>query len=227
MTNGAAAGETFGAGCGCELAIPEPAPRNEAFIVPCDVSYSGQGAPTLDVVEHSGLWSVIANALSFDYLWNEVRVKGGAYGVGFRRGEEGFARFYSYRDPVSMARSRVLMRLPIGWPRSSPMRPRWRATSWLRSPGTTRRQSRAPLLAAKTERSCAAARPIGVKKLRDEKLAATPAAIRACAPVLRKVADPGQRVRVRQRRHHPCRKAAAGSDEAVLGRFGSKPAKCS
>ena len=37
----------------------------------------------------------------------------------------------------------------------------------------------------------------------------------------------GQRVRVRQRGHHPRRKAAAGSDEAVLGRFGSKPAKCS
>ena len=70
------------------LAVPAPAVRNEAFIVPCDVSYSAKGAPTLDVVEHSGLWSVIANALSFDYLWNEVRVKGGAYRGGFPGGAQ-------------------------------------------------------------------------------------------------------------------------------------------
>ncbi len=226
MTN-AAAGETFGAGCGCELAIPEPAPRNEAFIVPCDVSYSAKGAPTLDVVEHSGLWSVIANALSFDYLWNEVRVKGGAYGVGFRRGEEGFARFYSYRDP-GVDGTLARFDAAADWlARSSPMRPRWRATSWLRSPGTTRRQSRAPLLAAKTERSCAAARPIGVKSCVTKSSQRRPRPFALARRCCAKVADPGQRVRVRQRRHHPCRKAAAGSDEAVLGRFGSKPAKCS
>ena len=40
-----------------------------------------------------------ARALSYDYLWNEVRVKGGAYGAGFQTARTGNLRFYSYRDP--------------------------------------------------------------------------------------------------------------------------------
>lgn len=187
----AAAGEAFGAGCGCELAIPKPAPRNEAFIVPCDVSYSAKGAPTLDVVEHSGLWSVIANALSFDYLWNEVRVKGGAYGVGFRRGEEGFARFYSYRDPGVDG---TLARFDA-------------AADWLAAFEPDEAEMEGYIVATVAAHD-APAKPRAIarredgaflcgraadwrEKLRDEKLAATPAAIRACAPVLRKVADQG------------------------------------
>ena len=187
----AAAGEAFGGDCGCELAIPKPAPRNEAFIVPCDVSYSAKGAPTLDVVEHSGLWSVIANALSFDYLWNEVRVKGGAYGVGFRRGEEGFARFYSYRDPGVDG---TLARFDA-------------AADWLAAFEPDEAEMEGYIVATVAAHD-APAKPRAIarredgaflcgraadwrEKLRDEKLAATPAAIRACAPVLHKVADLG------------------------------------
>ena len=39
----AAASETFGAGCGCELAIPKPAPRNEAFYRSVRRELFGQG----------------------------------------------------------------------------------------------------------------------------------------------------------------------------------------
>ncbi|MFR7798047.1 MAG: hypothetical protein ACLU37_08105 [Collinsella sp.] len=35
-------------------------------------------------IDVTGAWAVAANALSYDYLWNEIRVKGGAYGCGFR-----------------------------------------------------------------------------------------------------------------------------------------------
>jgi hypothetical protein len=42
---------------------------------------------------------VIANILTYDYLWNNIRVKGGAYGCGFRMGYSKSASFYSYRDP--------------------------------------------------------------------------------------------------------------------------------
>lgn len=80
-------------------AIPDPVARNEAFIVPGDVCYVVKGADVRAASPFDGAWSVLANALSFDYLWNEVRVKGGAYGVGFRRTVEGFGRFYSFRDP--------------------------------------------------------------------------------------------------------------------------------
>ena len=48
----------------------------------------------------TGAWAVAANALSYDYLWNEIRVKGGAYGCGFRATGERQAAFYTYRDPA-------------------------------------------------------------------------------------------------------------------------------
>ncbi len=83
-----------------QLVIPEPRVLNEAFIVPSDVTYTSLGIDRRAYgYEYSGAWSVIARALSFDYLWNEVRVKGGAYGVGFQASLPGSMRFYSYRDP--------------------------------------------------------------------------------------------------------------------------------
>ena len=47
-----------------------------------------------------GTWGVAAGALSFDYLWNEIRVKGGAYGCGFRCAADRQLAFYTYRDPA-------------------------------------------------------------------------------------------------------------------------------
>ncbi|MBQ9001802.1 MAG: insulinase family protein [Eggerthellaceae bacterium] len=82
------------------LVIPESKVLNEAFVVPSDVCYvaTGWDRRLLDV-PYSGTWSVASRALSYDYLWNEVRVKGGAYGVGFQSLRSGNMRFYSYRDP--------------------------------------------------------------------------------------------------------------------------------
>ena len=56
---------------------------------------AGLGQPP----DRRNTWSVAGRALSLDYLWNEVRVKGGAYGVGFQALRTGNMRFYSYRDP--------------------------------------------------------------------------------------------------------------------------------
>ena len=84
-----------------KLVIPEPTPKNEAFIVPSDVTYTAMGYDRrlLTETEYSGSWLVASRALSYDYLWNEVRVKGGAYGCGFQTTRPGSTRFYSYRDP--------------------------------------------------------------------------------------------------------------------------------
>ena len=79
--------------------VPDPEVKQEAFIVPGDVCYVAKGADVHETVGYDGAWAVLSNALSFDYLWNEVRVKGGAYGVGFRITPERFGRFYSFRDP--------------------------------------------------------------------------------------------------------------------------------
>ncbi len=68
----------------------------EAIVIPAPVSYAaacGSGAA------YDGAMDVLTNILNFDYLWNEIRVKGGAYGCGFRAGSTGSLGFSSYRDP--------------------------------------------------------------------------------------------------------------------------------
>ena len=84
------------------LVVPEPRiPETpEAFVVPTDVVYAAQGFDRrLLGAPYSGAWLVASRALSYDFLWNEVRVKGGAYGAGFSTTRPGNMRFYSYRDP--------------------------------------------------------------------------------------------------------------------------------
>lgn len=81
------------------LRIPVPRMKREAFVIPSDVAYVARGFDARGFGAYHGVWEVASNALSLDYLWNEVRVKGGAYGCGFRRAPMGYARFYSFRDP--------------------------------------------------------------------------------------------------------------------------------
>ena len=81
-----------------------PAPRipdaPEAFVIPTDVVYAAEGFDRRALGSpYSGAWLVASRALSYDFLWNEVRVKGGAYGAGFSTSRAGNMRFYSYRDP--------------------------------------------------------------------------------------------------------------------------------
>lgn len=83
-----------------KLVVPAPVARNEAFIVPSDVTYSSVGYDRRLLNQpYTGTWAVASRALTYDFLWNEVRVKGGAYGVGFGATYSGNMRFYSYRDP--------------------------------------------------------------------------------------------------------------------------------
>ncbi|WP_408868877.1 insulinase family protein [Brochothrix campestris] len=48
---------------------------------------------------YSGHITVLKKILSYDYLWNQVRVLGGAYGSGFVMQDNGKWLFWSYRDP--------------------------------------------------------------------------------------------------------------------------------
>ena len=83
-----------------QLEVPAPMVRNEAFVVPSDVCFAALGWDRRLLGEpYSGTWLVVARAVSYDRLWNEVRVKGGAYGTGFQATRVGALRFYSYRDP--------------------------------------------------------------------------------------------------------------------------------
>lgn len=48
---------------------------------------------------YDGSMQVLKTILNLEYLWNEVRVKGGAYGSGCNFQHNGICYFYSYRDP--------------------------------------------------------------------------------------------------------------------------------
>lgn len=85
---------------GHRLDIPVPTIKNEGFVIPSNVAFVAEGMPRPACDRGAyGTWCVATRALSYDYLWNEVRVKGGAYGVGFRRSTSGQEAFWSYRDP--------------------------------------------------------------------------------------------------------------------------------
>ena len=84
-----------------ELYVPMPENKHEAFVIPSDVCYLGQSTdPRALGIATDGSWGVAANALSHGYLWNEIRVKGGAYGCGFRAAADRQLAFYTYRDPA-------------------------------------------------------------------------------------------------------------------------------
>ena len=101
----AAAGDLgLGAGDGAgrdALVVPAPCDRHEAFVIPSDICFAARACdPRRLDIDVTGAWAVAANALSYDYLWNEIRVKGGAYGCGFRAAGERQTAFYTYRDPA-------------------------------------------------------------------------------------------------------------------------------
>ena len=94
----------LGAGDGAgrdALVVPAPCDRHEAFVIPSDICFAARACdPRRLGLDVTGAWTVAANALSYDYLWNEIRVKGGAYGCGFRAAGERQTAFYTYRDPA-------------------------------------------------------------------------------------------------------------------------------
>lgn len=95
-------GLSAGDGAGHDaLVVPTPRDRHEAFVIPSDICFAARACdPRRLGLDVTGAWAVAANALSYDYLWNEIRVKGGAYGCGFRAAGERQVAFYTYRDPA-------------------------------------------------------------------------------------------------------------------------------
>ena len=74
--------------------------KEEAFSYPSQVQYVGMfGDFKKAGLPYTGALLALKSILSNEYLWTEVRLKGGAYGVmcGFSR--NGAAYFISYRDP--------------------------------------------------------------------------------------------------------------------------------
>ncbi len=78
-----------------------PERRNEGFKTPGQVQYNVRaGNIYLAGEKYSGVFDILRSMLSYGFLWNEIRVKGGAYGAGFScNNVTGFTCFTSYRDP--------------------------------------------------------------------------------------------------------------------------------
>ena len=79
---------------------PDVKYRKTAFSTPAEVQYAAVSGSYKDVPDvNDGAMMVVKHLLSYGYLWNEVRVKGGAYGVMCRFSRAGSGSFVSYRDP--------------------------------------------------------------------------------------------------------------------------------
>lgn len=89
--------------CFPEGAVCQPIERRPLCLVPCGYQIPARiafAAKIFRLGQHPhGASKVASKILSLDYLWNEVRVKGGAYGVGFHTRLSGGCIFYTYRDP--------------------------------------------------------------------------------------------------------------------------------
>ncbi|MDY2777735.1 MAG: insulinase family protein [Collinsella sp.] len=84
-----------------ELYVPAPEPKHEAFVIPSDICFAARATdPRALGIATDGSWNALSQVLTYEYLWNEIRVKGGAYGCGFRAVPERQLAFYTYRDPA-------------------------------------------------------------------------------------------------------------------------------
>lgn len=68
--------------------------------IPAEIGFAGKGANlNLFGAEYHGSMKVAARMLSYGYLWETIRMKGGAYGTGLAVSENGDVVFTSFRDP--------------------------------------------------------------------------------------------------------------------------------
>ena len=74
--------------------------KNEGLMTPANVDYVCKGYNFKKLgYNYNGSLLVLKTILGYDYLWNRVRVKGGAYGCMSTIARTGNMAFVSYRDP--------------------------------------------------------------------------------------------------------------------------------
>ena len=88
---------------GCDKIVkrtnPPCADKGEFIIVPSKVAFAVAGGNSQAVSKNLGVMRVARSILSYEYLWNTVRVQSGAYGTGIIPRRDGSLKFYSFRDP--------------------------------------------------------------------------------------------------------------------------------
>jgi hypothetical protein len=89
---------------------PPPVASAEAVEIASEVGYAARLAPVAPAADEAGpALHLLAVQLGFSYLWEEIRVKGGAYGGNAAyRGSDGAFTLSSYRDPSADRTVRVM-----------------------------------------------------------------------------------------------------------------------
>ena len=84
-----------------------------AVEIPADVGFSALGSNIYKLGgAFSGHCSVLSSFVTFGYLWNRVRVQGGAYGTGMNVRANGDIFCYSYRDPNLENSREAFLKMP-------------------------------------------------------------------------------------------------------------------
>ena len=79
---------------------PVPVKKNEGFMSSAQIQYVCRaGNFEKKGLPYNGALRVLRVLMGYDYLWTQVRVKGGAYGCMCNFGKSGDSYFVSYRDP--------------------------------------------------------------------------------------------------------------------------------
>ena len=79
---------------------PVPVRKNEGFMSSAQIQYVCRaGNFVTKGLAYHGALRVLRVLMGYDYLWTQVRVKGGAYGCMCNFGKSGDSYFVSYRDP--------------------------------------------------------------------------------------------------------------------------------
>lgn len=74
--------------------------RKEGIAIPADIAFAVIGGNIRENGgQYRGQMQVAGRIVSLAYLWNVIRVQGGAYGTGMTQGDTGMVACYSYRDP--------------------------------------------------------------------------------------------------------------------------------
>ena len=78
-----------------------PVKKNEGILIPSQVQYVARvGNLNFDNIPFHASFNVVKTAVNVDWLYQQIRVKGGAYGCGCGfGGDSGNVQFTSYRDP--------------------------------------------------------------------------------------------------------------------------------
>lgn len=95
------------------LKVNLEAPSKEALIIPSGVSYNAIANSFNNAgLEYNGSYNVLMQIVNYDYLWSEIRVKGGAYGCSLGVSRNNDMAMGSFRDPNVENTYQVFNNLP-------------------------------------------------------------------------------------------------------------------